>query len=132
MENNEDESIEELQRKVNYYNQKLYRLIIIGCLSQLIGFYLYSYYNSYPFILIAIPSFMIAMISLVRFYFLSNEALPVKIKHNNIISKYNHISENDQKIIKIQNWECIAIVGVIILYNSTAIFNIISSRGELQ
>ncbi len=62
MKNNKDESIEELQRKVKYYNRKLYRIVITGCLSQIIGFCLYLYFNNYTFVFIAIPLFIIAMI----------------------------------------------------------------------
>lgn len=130
MQINEDESIEELQRKVKCYNRKLYRIIIIWGISQLTGFCLYSYFNKYPFVFIAIPLFIISMVTSVRFFFLSNEAMPAKIKYNNITDKYNPISKNDQKIMKIQSWEYIAFFGAIFLYNTNAIFNIIYSIGE--
>lgn len=125
MKNNKDESIGELQRKVKYYNRKLYRIVIIGCLSQIIGFCLYSYFNNYKFIFIAIPLFIIAMISLVLFFFLSNESMPAKIKYNNIVNKHDPINENDQKIMKIQDWRFISFFGALALYNINAICNII-------
>lgn len=125
MKNNKDESIEELQRKVKYYNRKLYRIVIIGCLSQIIGFCLYSYFNNYKFVFIAIPLFIIAMISLVLFLFLSNESMPAKIKYNNIFNKHDPINENDQKIMKIQDWRFISFFGALALYNINAICNII-------
>ncbi|EAX2847833.1 hypothetical protein E7Y30_01685 [Salmonella enterica subsp. enterica serovar Newport] len=125
MGSNEDESIEELERKVKYYNRKLYRIVIIGCLSQLIGFCLYSYLNNYALVFIAIPLFIIAMISLVLFFFLSNEFMPAKIKYNNIVNKHDPISENDQKIMKIQDWRFVSFFGALALYNISAICNII-------
>ncbi|EBS1343711.1 hypothetical protein ABMB60_004408 [Salmonella enterica] len=125
MESNEDESIEELQRKVKYYNQKLYRVVIIGCLSQSIGFCLYSYFNNYALVFMAIPLFIIAMISCGRFFFLSNEALPIKIKLINLADKFNYISKKDYRLMMIRNWEYIALFGTVGLYNANAIFHII-------
>lgn len=125
MKSNEDESIEELQRKVKYYNRKLYRIVIIGFLSQLIGFCLYSYLNNYALVFMAIPLFIIAIISCGRFFFLSNEALPIKIKLINLTDKFNHISKKDYRLMMIQNWEYIAFFGAVGLYNVNAIFQII-------
>ncbi|ECG3604789.1 hypothetical protein EW964_06720 [Salmonella enterica subsp. enterica serovar Napoli] len=129
MESNEDESIEELELKVKYYNRKLYRIVIIGCLSQLIAFCLYSYFNDYKLVFIVIPLFIIAIISLVLFFFLRNEAMPVKIKHHNVANKYDPISEDDYKIMKIQDWMFISFFGMLVLYNVNAVFYIILLMG---
>lgn len=98
MGSNEDESIEELEHKVKYYNRKLYRIVMIGCLSQLIGFCLYSYLNNYVLVFMAIPLFIIAMISLVLFYFLSNKSIPLKIE-------LYKISKREEKMLKADSWE---------------------------
>ncbi|POT58562.1 hypothetical protein C3432_11815 [Citrobacter amalonaticus] len=120
--NDKIESTEELKFKVECYNRKLYRIVIIGCLSQFIGFCLYSYFNSYAFVFVAIPLYIIAMISLVLFYLLSNESKPLKIK-------FYKISKREEKMLKADGWEYFFFLALIYLYNITSIFKIIFSWG---